>query len=416
MSSESPVKRGKKFLPLEGRYTDTSAGSKIVESRKQAIEKHDLKRLQSESSVMTFRLGKTHHDQIDRANGDVETTHQVDFFRHIQRALEEKKDPRRFQVLLLGSGVGLFNDELRATFGKKIDVKGISLVNEGVLGKQKKMLQRHAVLGTGPFDVGSEEANKELEPRRQRVREVLREGSGVRQQPTVRREDAKWASILDLRDYPEFDLIIDTFDELFYASKEPEPSSRSPHERFEMFNWKMRAAIHKLRPGGELYIGRLQHEKVEAHSGLAYFWQSIPDLQREEGVKVFLNGVSYEHLVRALSERIPMGEHPSFSQVMSRLELLTNASGTAESGRDSSFHVDGLPSSKTGLLLPWYQEAVLGRIRVRIIRNEEKTPSATQPIISSQDLSRREERGRPVLRHAVNRVKALASRFLGIGS
>lgn len=129
MPSESPAKRGKKFLPLEARYTDTSAGSEIVESRKRAVEKHDLKRLQSEPSVMTFRLGKTHHDQIDRANGDVETTHQVDFFRYIQRALEEKKDPRRFQVLLLGSGVGLFNDELRAAFGKKIDVKGISLVN-----------------------------------------------------------------------------------------------------------------------------------------------------------------------------------------------------------------------------------------------------------------------------------------------
>ena len=132
-------------------------------------------------------------------------------------------------------------------------------------------------------------------------------------------------------------------------------------------------------------------------------------------MSVFLNGVSYEHLVRALNERIPMGEHPSFSQVMSRLELLANASGTTGSARDSSFHVDGSPSLKAGLLLAWYQEAIVGGIRIRITRNGEKVPSAVQPIISPQDLSRREERSRPVLRHALDRVKSFANRFLGIG-
>lgn len=392
----SRERRGEKFLPISGRYKDHPVGEGLVAERKAAVKRYDLKEaLGDDTSVMTFRLGRTHHDQIDRLNGDIETHHRVNFFEHIARRLEGREQKKRFNILLLGSGVGLFNDELRAEFGNKIDVKGISLVNEGVLQKQKQSLGRHALRRTGPFEGSSLEHDQDLDPRRRRVREILDGGKGNRDQAFVPRDDAKWSSILDLHDYPEFDLIIDTFDEIFYASKDADTENLG--HQFEVFDWKLRAAIRKLSPGGELFIARIEHNpKRPQYSAMRHLWEAIPELQQQEKVRVFIGGVAYEDILKGSESIAPHSRAPSFEEVLSRLELLSESrtvdgvdSRTVDSVDSRGDSRDQRFKFPPGLSLDWYRQANLGVLPIKIVRDKKAAlQKPVRPVITPEALFR----------------------------
>lgn len=63
--------------------------------------------------------------------------------------------------------------------------------------------------------------------------------------------DRKWRSIVQMRDFPEFDMIIDTYGEITYS--EPARLADDP----ELFNLTIRAALSKLLPDGDLYVASM---------------------------------------------------------------------------------------------------------------------------------------------------------------
>lgn len=74
----------------------------------------------------------------------------------------------------------------------------------------------------------------------------------------IHKNDAKWRSILELSDYPEFDLIFDSFGELLYSRE----VSHRPDDFRMNFVKVFRAALKKLRPGGKLYIASLRSNQI----------------------------------------------------------------------------------------------------------------------------------------------------------
>ena len=77
---------------------------------------------------------------------------------------------------------------------------------------------------------------------------------------TLHPHDAKWNSIEELSDFPEFDLIIDSQGEMLYAGG----TGAAFFPKGDSTQTKLICAIKKLNPGGQLFISRI-HER---HRGL----------------------------------------------------------------------------------------------------------------------------------------------------
>lgn len=164
--------------------------------------------------------------------------HSVNFFEEIQqnltkRGTEENNQP--LHILVTGSDVGFFNDELRANFGDAIDVAGTTVeLSRSSIRKQRF----YGLIKTGKLQ-------RQISPEMQQYLVTSLK-------PAIDKRDAKWRSILQMENgNPEFDMIIDTAGELLYSYDDRKP---------EIFESTFQACIQKLNPGGKLYIAELLPE------------------------------------------------------------------------------------------------------------------------------------------------------------
>ena len=158
-------------------------------------------------------------DQYDyKADRDIkiiEEEHGISFFEQIiPRLLQSKKEHEIVKILDIGGGVGIFSAELRKRFGDKIKV-----YTTGLRKQPARMFRR---------------ATNYLTPDLSQ---------------TIHQDDLKWRSILELKNYPEFDLIVDTYGEQYYGTV-------TDSEKFTLY---IQAIIAKLQPGGIASISPIEN-------------------------------------------------------------------------------------------------------------------------------------------------------------
>lgn len=184
---------------------------------------------------------------------DIDTIHNTNFLTvvipEIIQRVRAEGSARKIRILDLGGGTGLSNDQIRTKFPDDVRVFSTSLL-KGKLVKDRKQ-EFIENIRQGILDVGIGIKN-EISLTELSRREILASlGRDTDTPPRLLHPDeAKWRSILELSDWPEFDLIIDTLGELLYV------------DSYIEFRQKLAACVAKLRPGGRLYISVTKHERT----------------------------------------------------------------------------------------------------------------------------------------------------------
>ncbi|MFA6547596.1 MAG: hypothetical protein WCT11_01475 [Candidatus Magasanikbacteria bacterium] len=175
----------------------------------------------------------------------IESSHQESFIKRVAELLETKK---KVKILDIGGGAGLYAQQLRDTFGDKVDV----------------------------FTTGIRKRNAKLV--RQEVGQKLH------------KQDLKWRSVLQLSDYPEFDLIIDTFGESMYGMRNVnENGEYDTGLRIKDQEKYFSAVAKKLLPGGYASL----FGTIDAMDYDPTFMKMIHRVENECGVtaKVYNSGM-----------------------------------------------------------------------------------------------------------------------------
>lgn len=181
-----------------------------------------------------LNLGHDFEEQTQTIN----ELHGVDFLNDvipdIIKRVRSRGAKRKIKILDMGCGLGFFTDQIRAKFGNEVEVYGTG-INKASLKKRKEEIIRDIRDGTIEMDQAERE-------------QLLSETDG-----TLHPNDAKWNSVEELSDFPEFDLIVDSEGEMIYAGGTGVgffPKGDSTQE-------KLFCAIRKLNPDGQLYISRI---------------------------------------------------------------------------------------------------------------------------------------------------------------
>ena len=165
----------------------------------------------------------------NRREGDpedpIERLHDISFLREVIPELIRRKKPGELvRILDVGAGLGFFTEQIRDAFPEKVKVYSTGLSRAAV----RRDLRDHG------------------------------EGQGASRK--LHRHDLKWRSVFELSDYEEFDLIVDTYGELYYAQRSDQDKVGSyPQQYFDhrlkpeepaVIERYLRAVIKKLKPGG----------------------------------------------------------------------------------------------------------------------------------------------------------------------
>lgn len=174
----------------------------------------------------------------------------------IQR-VRDQGNKRKVRILDLGCGLGFFTDQIRKKFGNEVVVFGTSVENPvqpEVSANQKKSYIDFIKLHSEELPPGVE-------------LDELKD--------TIHPNDAQFRSILEMRQFPEFDLIIDTSGEFLYSGKGFMPVD-------SYFDLVLTAALQKLASTGELYVSRVHPRD---YATMKNFKERNPQVQIEIGDK-----------------------------------------------------------------------------------------------------------------------------------
>lgn len=205
------MSKDEKYIPEAiskvDRFLSPTALDNKVEEWKEASQKE---RGFSGYSIGEYSYWALRIDSEGRAvTGDaryVDSLHGMSFIKYIEDQLKDRDTKYgKFKVLDLGGGAGLFAEQLRQKFGNKIDV-----FTTGLRKKPAKELRRND--------------------------KQIHELQGLKFGKKINVQDLKWRSIEQLTNYPEFDLIIDTWGEALYTETD--------------FKKYLMAVIAKLQPNG----------------------------------------------------------------------------------------------------------------------------------------------------------------------
>ncbi|HPV70900.1 MAG TPA: hypothetical protein PKY08_03360 [Candidatus Magasanikbacteria bacterium] len=197
-------------------------------------------------------------------NEDIEYAHGISFLNQVipeileRFAKQDKK--RKIKILDLGGGVGLFADQIRERFGEKV-----------------------AVYTTSAFG-SSEKTRKELVEKKKTATK--------NKEAKLHKLDAYKTSIGDFRDFPEFDLIIDTYGEMYYTQGN---FTNSDAQEKVGFKEKIDMVIKKLQEGGRLFLGKVSEDLF------IYLW-SLDSQPQFKDVKVTFNGLSKKEWTEELKK------------------------------------------------------------------------------------------------------------------
>lgn len=169
----------------------------------------------------------------------LESIHHINFFDNIDQRLNRLREAsaeRPIRVLVLGGDVALFNDELRARYGRQVDVVGTTIETAYSRIRKRAIMQ----------DLNDASKPRRLsDETRQYLLSVLNND--------IHPNDRKWRSIVQMRDFPEFDMIIDSYGEITYSAPVSEGDDPT------LFQLTMRAALAKLLPGGDLFVANMPY-------------------------------------------------------------------------------------------------------------------------------------------------------------
>lgn len=176
--------------------------------------------------------------QWDRLLEDLNAEHGKDFIGKIIpetiARVRNRHPDQPARILDLGGGLSLVAAEIRKNFGKAVQVY-TTMLNRPVAAEKRRQM---------------------VETRRGKVWPLKKDNIIASLPAELDARDGKWRSIEELTDYPEFDLMLDTYGELYYATVS------------SGFKVCYMAAVRKLQVGGELHIARLennlQYEAVQA--------------------------------------------------------------------------------------------------------------------------------------------------------
>lgn len=233
------IERWRKYALTEGRSYGRMIG--ITDSKEVFDEKPDIDKNPRMWGV-DGRYTLVHQQDRMLFQESAEQMHGVNFFNEIQAKIDEKKskgDTKPVIILVTGSDLSFFNDELRSKFGNEVAVYGTT-----VELSRAKMRKRRFV-----------EAIKTGRVTPTLIKPELQEYLATSLSDKLDPRDAKWRSILQMQsDKPEFDMIVDTCGELLYSEDE---------NRSEIFEMTFMACITKLNPGGKLYIAEIRYERIK---------------------------------------------------------------------------------------------------------------------------------------------------------
>lgn len=198
MPRKSP-EHNEPIMPDEERHQAALEWQRQAEEYEGSASKYGMFRTDGESN-WPFETDKT-----------INELHGMSFLEYIERRLGERSNSGKFKVLDVGGGAGLFADQLKEKFGDDISV----------------------------FTTGLKKS----------VAQEQREQSGKSSLP---KEYLKWRSIRELQNFPEFDLITDTFGEFYYeAGGTPDPrKSEKPKNAEERLRKYLYAIVAKLDDEG----------------------------------------------------------------------------------------------------------------------------------------------------------------------
>lgn len=153
---------------------------------------------------------------FDRLDGDAENyetirdLHGISFIENVIPALiAKKKKGERVKILDVGGGSAAFADQIRKVFGDFVKVYSTGLSKKTAREFRKEIN-------------GTEHAN-------------------------LHHDDLKWRSVLELSDFEEFDLIVDTYGEFYYTNDATQYSFAAQFRYISTI-------VSKLRPGGQAFV------------------------------------------------------------------------------------------------------------------------------------------------------------------
>lgn len=155
----------------------------------------------------------------------IETYHGESFIEWIDQQIAAHPEAGPLHVLDVGGGIGLYTEQLRKQFGDKVRVYSTGLRKAPVRLQRAQLRAGQSPQYKLPKNV---EVNSDAHP-----------------------DDLKWRSILQLSDFEEFNLIVDTAGEFAYTASSLEEVSRY-----------ILAVIHKLLPGGKASIGFISESQA----------------------------------------------------------------------------------------------------------------------------------------------------------
>lgn len=221
-----------------------------------------------------------------RLASEINRAHGIDFINHIIpkkiAELHQQGLHRRVAIMDLGCGLGFFTDQLRQAFPQDVVVYGTTWMRDDAVLQRRKLVAEAKRLQTAGQN--------------HRLQNIHTVREFVDFSPTMHPNDGKWHSILELRDAPEFDMMIDTMGEISYAHDQTLP----PESRGQYFLRILRACLTKLHEGGILYVADLNDPIADI------VFEHRQELAEQFGVRI-------------VSKRSPLGEERQFQFIRSAL-------------------------------------------------------------------------------------------------
>ncbi|HLC70263.1 MAG TPA: hypothetical protein VJH75_04440 [Patescibacteria group bacterium] len=251
------------------------------EFQKQIRFKHEGKRRLNELKLPEERLHVGYEKEIDIA-GDVSTIHGFDFIDGVipekKQELQQRGIKRKIRICDIGSGLGLFCDQLKHYHGLDTKIFGTSLRRKGDRGRKKSSTDALDKMGLERSKSRREEINKITDK-------------------TINRESRLVESLAELHNFPEFDIMFDTFGELYYSALDDVENKKTD---FPHFFEKLKMALDKLMPGGTLYIGALGFFRLDRDKqDILYrtIWDNAENLEKKLNIKITFVSKTKQELI-----------------------------------------------------------------------------------------------------------------------